>query len=122
MSYRAIPQAFPTRPVPVLPPPPMKRFFCHALFTALAVGFCAAPAFAQRLVNLATRTPVGTGSNVAVIGFVIGQGSTKNILIRAVGPTLATSPFNVPGTISDPKIDVADATGKIIFSNDNWSA
>ena len=65
---------------------------------------------------------MGSGANVAVVGFVVGSGSSKNILIRAVGPALATSPFNVPGTVGDPRIDVADALGRIIFSNDNWSA
>ncbi len=84
---------------------------------ALAVG----EASAQRLSNLSTRTQVGSGANVTVVGFVVGQGSNKNILIRAVGPTLGAAPFGVPGTISDPKIDVADATGRVIFSNDNWS-
>jgi uncharacterized protein (DUF1800 family) len=99
----------------------MKRFLSFVLSAALCAGFCIPSASAQKLVNLATRTPVGTGGNVAVVGFVIGQGSSKNILIRAVGPTISASPFNVPGTISDPKIEVADATGRVVFSNDNWS-
>eukprot|EP01035_Chromulina_nebulosa_P013107 gene13107-biopygen11112 len=99
----------------------MKRLLRLALFAALGAAVLLASASAQRLANLSTRTPVGTGANVAVVGFVVGPGSSKNILIRAIGPTIAAAPFSVPGTISDPKIDVADATGRIVFTNDNWS-
>lgn len=99
----------------------MKRLLLSALSFALCAGLVVPPASAQRLANLSTRTPVGGGNGVAVVGFVVGSGSSKNILIRAVGPTLATAPYSVPGTISDPKIDIADGTGRIIFSNDNWS-
>ena len=98
------------------------KTFCRSALLALAGALLAAStATAQRLANLSTRTQVGAGANVAVVGFVVSQGSPKNILIRAVGPTLAAAPFSVPGTISDPKIDVADASGRIVFSNDNWS-
>lgn len=100
----------------------MKRLLLSALSLALCAGLLVLPASAQRLANLSTRTPVGGGNGVAVVGFVVGQGSNKNILIRAVGPTLATSPYNVPGTISDPRIDIADATGRVIFTNDNWGS
>ena len=99
----------------------MKKLLLPTLLALLGIVIVPSGAFAQRLANLSTRTPIGSGANVAVVGFVVGPGSSKNILIRAVGPTLAASPFNVAGTISDPKVDVADATGKIIFSNDNWS-
>jgi hypothetical protein len=97
----------------------MKRLLRLALFAALGAVVLLSPASGQRLSNLSTRTPVGTGANVAVVGFVVGPGASKNILIRAVGPTLSS--FGVAGTISDPKIDVADATGRIVFTNDNWS-
>ena len=45
--------------------------------------------------------------------------ATRPAHVRAVGPTLGAAPFNVPGAISDPKIDVADASGRVIFTNDN---
>lgn len=99
----------------------MKTFFRQFLIALLVATMAVAPTFAQRLANLSTRTQVGSGANVTVVGFVVGQGSSKNILIRAVGPTLAASPFGVPGTISDPKIDITDASGRVVFSNDNWS-
>ncbi|MCX6952879.1 MAG: DUF1800 family protein [Verrucomicrobia bacterium] len=98
----------------------MKTFFPSVLFALAFAVLAIVPASAQRLSNLSTRTQVGTGANVTVVGFVVGQGSNKNVLIRAIGPTIAAAPFNVPGTISDPKIDLADASGRILFTNDNW--
>jgi len=99
----------------------MKKPVLSVLTAWFVLALVLGQASAQRLANLSTRTQVGSGANVTVVGFVVGQGSNKNILIRAVGPTLGAAPFGVPGTISDPKIDVADATGRVIFSNDNWS-
>ena len=102
--------------------PPMKIPFASVLLALLSVTLGLTQVQAQRLANLSTRTQIGSGGNIAVVGFVVGQGSNKNILIRAVGPTLGAAPFNVPGAISDPKIDVADASGRVIFTNDNWSS
>ncbi len=50
-----------------------------------------------RLLNLAARAQAGAGENALSAGFVIAPGSAKNVLIRAVGPTLAAAPFLVPG-------------------------
>ena len=100
----------------------MKIPFASVLLALLSVTLGLTQVQAQRLANLSTRTQIGSGGNIAVVGFVVGQGSNKNILIRAVGPTLGAAPFNVPGAISDPKIDVADASGRVIFTNDNWSS
>jgi len=85
----------------------------------LAASAAFASEFNQRLANLSTRTQVGAGTNVAVVGFVIGPGPSKNILVRAIGPTLSS--FGVSGAISDPQIDPYDGSGKKIMGNDNWS-
>lgn len=57
-----------------------------------------------RLSNLSTRGAVGTGSNIMVAGFVIEGSTTKDLVIRAVGPRLAD--FGVPGALADPQISV----------------
>ena len=100
----------------------MKKTLRVVLAITLAAGALrlSASEFNQRLANLSTRTQVGTGANVAIVGFVVGPGASKNVLIRAVGPGLAG--FGVTGTLSDPRIDLFDGSGKIIVSNDNWSA
>jgi hypothetical protein len=73
------------------------------------------PATTPRLINLSVRKEVGTS---LTMGFVIGGSTAKTMLVRAVGPGLAV--FGVGGTIDDPKVELFDATGKTVATNDNW--
>ncbi|NBQ58151.1 MAG: DUF1800 family protein, partial [Opitutaceae bacterium] len=73
-----------------------------------------------RLANLSTRAQVGTSANQLFTGFVIGAGANKTVLIRAVGPTLASSPFNIAGTLADPYITLYNSANIPIAANDNW--
>ena len=58
-----------------------------------------------------------TGDNVRIGGFIL-QGSTpKTVLIRAVGPTLASS--GVSGVLANPKLDLYSGS-TVIDSNDDW--
>jgi hypothetical protein len=73
-----------------------------------------------RLINLSVLTSLGAGDNFTV-GFVIGgsgTNGTKPLLIRAVGPTLASA-FGVLGAHADPKLEVLSGATKI-GENDNW--
>lgn len=73
-----------------------------------------------RLANLSTRAQVGTSANQLFTGFVIGAGANKTVLIRAVGPTLASAPFNIAGTLADPYITLYNSANVAIAANDNW--
>ena len=73
-----------------------------------------------RLANLSTRAQVGTSANQLFTGFVIGAGANKTVLIRAVGPTLASAPFNIAGTLADPYITLYNDANAPIAANDNW--
>src|SRR5205823_5710426 len=42
-------------------------------------------------------------------------GSTKRVIVRGIGPST-----NVPGALADPTLELHDATGALIASNDNW--
>jgi uncharacterized protein (DUF1800 family) len=98
----------------------MKRIFLLAASVAAAfqpIVFAADSD--QRLANLSTRAQVGAGGNVAVVGFVIGPGASKNVLIRAVGPALTS--YGISSPLSDPQIDLYDSGGRRLLSNDNWS-
>ena len=56
-----------------------------------------------RLINISTRSQVGTGASILIAGFVIGgQGTsgTESLLIRGSGPALAA--FGVAGTLARP--------------------
>ena len=68
--------------------------------------------------NIATRMSVQTGDNVLIAGFIVTgpSGSTKKVLIRGMGPSLAQ--FGVPGTLSDPFLELHQSDGTV--TNDNW--
>jgi hypothetical protein len=72
-----------------------------------------------RLVNVSVLKQIATGS-VLTAGFVIGggNGAARTVLIRAIGPTLATA-FNVPGAMTDPKLELFSGQ-TVIAANDNW--
>jgi DNA-binding beta-propeller fold protein YncE len=69
--------------------------------------------------NIATRLQIQSGDNVLIAGFIITgpAGSTKKVLIRGIGPSLAN--FGVSGTISDPFLELHNPDGSVV-TNDNW--
>ncbi len=75
-----------------------------------------------RLTNLSALNFVGTGGDVLIAGFTIAGTGSKNVLIRAVGPSLGA--LGVPGTLVDPKLELFSATNPPakIAENDNYSA
>jgi pectin methylesterase-like acyl-CoA thioesterase len=70
------------------------------------------------LSSLAART-VLAADDVLIAGFVLSGTGNRLVLIRAVGPTLTE--FGLGGVLSDPRIEVFGASGKI-YENDNWTA
>ncbi len=74
----------------------------------------------SRLLQVSTRAQIGTGSDILVAGFVIDGTAAKTVLVRAVGPTLAS--FGVSGALADPRLDLYAAGQSVtpIYSNDNW--
>jgi hypothetical protein len=71
-----------------------------------------------RMANISTRAAVGVGENVAIGGFIIEGSAPKQILIRALGPSLSSA--GVQGALVDPMLDLHDSTGNILLSDDNW--
>jgi len=71
-----------------------------------------------RLTNLSARSPVGTGGNLLIAGFVLTGTAPKMLLIRGIGPALAA--FNVTGALADPRLDLYRGN-TLVYSNDNWS-
>ena len=68
--------------------------------------------------NVSTRAKVETGSDVLIGGIIITGFDSHKIIIRALGPTLTQ--FGVAGALADPTLDVRDANGGLIGTNDNW--
>ena len=77
----------------------------------------------SRLINLSTRNHVGTGNDVLIAGFVISGNVPKRLLVRGVGPSLA-SLFGVAGALADPRLELhtmINGHDTIIAANDNWA-
>jgi len=70
------------------------------------------------LTNISTRGFVDVGQNAMIGGFISGNGIVR-VIVRALGPTL--SQFGVPDVLADPMLDVRDAQGNPLASNDNWA-
>jgi hypothetical protein len=72
-------------------------------------------------VNFSCRANVGSGPNLAIAGFVISGavGTTEQLLIRAVGPTLAQ--FGVSGVLTQPVLTLTNSVGAVVSSNTGWS-
>lgn len=73
-----------------------------------------------RLVNVSARNRVGTGDDILIAGFSVTGAGAKQVLVRAVGPTLAA--FGVTGFLADPTVRILDAKGATVGVNDNWPA
>jgi hypothetical protein len=45
---------------------------------------------------------------------------SQDVIVRGLGPTLGQPPFNLPNALQDPVLDLPDANGTAIMTNDNW--
>ena len=72
----------------------------------------------SQLANISTRGSVGTLDSVLISGFILGDVASATVIIRALGPSLASS--GVSGVLSDPTLTIYEANGSVIASNDNW--
>jgi poly(beta-D-mannuronate) lyase len=70
-----------------------------------------------RLINVSARTQVGTDTSILICGFVLGGTTSKTVLIRAVGPTLAR--YGVTGLLADPRLELFRGSTSLAV-NDNW--
>ncbi len=76
-----------------------------------------------RIIALATRAYADREGKEIYGGFVVGgePGTTKRLLIRVLGPTLARAPFRMANVLDDPEMEIRNAEGQIILKNDDWS-
>jgi hypothetical protein len=71
-----------------------------------------------RLANISTRGNVGTGDDVLIAGFIVGDSDKTTVVVRAIGPSLATA--GLSNVLADPTLTIYDVNGAVIASNDNW--
>jgi hypothetical protein len=72
------------------------------------------------LANISTRAFVQTADNVMIGGFILQGAQPKRVIIRAIGPELSAPPFNIPNALANPTLELHNAAGALIASNDNW--
>lgn len=74
----------------------------------------------SKVVNISTRGFVQTGDNRLIGGFIVGGGTDANleVVVRAIGPSLSEA--GIANPLADPFLDVRDANGNTLRTNDDW--
>ena len=70
------------------------------------------------LLNIATRGRVDVDPNALIGGFFLGGTESKRMLVRAIGPSLASA--NVPNPLADPILELRNAQGTLLDQNNDW--
>jgi len=70
--------------------------------------------------NVSTRLPVGTDENVLIEGFIVQgpAGSVKTLLVRAIGPSLAS--FGIGDALANPTLEIHDSNNATVATNNDW--
>jgi hypothetical protein len=72
-----------------------------------------------KLANISTRAFVGTGADITIAGFILGnQGPAADIVIRGLGPSLAGAGLNNP--LSNPSLELRNGDGVLLAANNDW--
>jgi hypothetical protein len=82
------------------------------------IGYDLVSAAAPYLANLSTRAFVQTGDDVMIGGFIVQGTQPKRVILRAIGPEL--SQHGVPNAMANSTLELHNANGALIASNDNW--
>ncbi len=73
------------------------------------------------LVNLSTRSFVGTQDAVQIGGLVISGASARTVVLRASGPTLRKT-FRLQGTLADPVFELRrQSDGAVLATAEDWA-
>ena len=68
--------------------------------------------------NISTRANVQNGQSVSIGGFMIGGNVPKQVIVRAIGPSLAGA--GVEDWLDDPMLELRDSSGNLLQANNNW--
>jgi hypothetical protein len=73
----------------------------------------------SKLGNISTRALVGTGNDILIAGFILGNNSgPTRIVVRGIGGSLAV--VGVPNPLANPTLELRDNNAALLASNDNW--
>ena len=85
---------------------------------ALVELYDLSPTADSRLANISSRAMVGTGDDVLISGFIIGDIGKTSVVVRALGPSLPAG--NVGDPLDNPTVTIYDGNGVVIGYNDDW--
>ena len=93
---------------------------CKEVFNAVPLHFesTAFPAIGPQSLNISTRGLITPDQGALIGGFIVSGSDAKTVVLRALGPSLAGA--GLEGVLGDPVIDLYDAAGQLIATNDNW--
>lgn len=75
---------------------------------------------AAKLANISTRGFIQTDQNVMIGGFIYSGGvGATNVVIRGIGPSLGAA--GVGNALQDPVLELYNANGTNIATNNNWA-
>ena len=87
---------------------------------ALVEVYDLAPGPFSKLANISTRALVGTGDNVVIAGFILGNGGNTldRIVVRGIGPSLIA--LGIPNALANPTLELRDNNGAVLVANNDW--
>jgi len=72
-----------------------------------------------KLANISTRALVGTGNDIVIAGFILGNhNGSDRIAVRGIGPSLTA--FGIANALANPTLELRDSNAALLISNDNW--
>jgi PKD repeat protein len=72
----------------------------------------------SRIMNFSARAISGPGADSLIVGFVV-DGDGKNLLVRGIGPTLAS--FGIANFLNNPILTLNNSSGAVIATDTGWS-
>lgn len=72
-----------------------------------------------RALDFSARGTVGTGENVLIQGFIVAGTAPANLLLRAIGPSIASDSIRA---VADPVLALYDSAGALVATNDDWKS
>lgn len=86
--------------------------------TSPATTLTITPVITPRFASFSVRAGPGVDAQALSLGFTVGAGSGKPVLLRAVGPTLAS--FGLTAVLADPRLQLASGS-TLLEGNDDWA-
>lgn len=83
-----------------------------------AIGPQIDPSKPDAVANVSNRGVAGTGEKTLITGLIIKGGEPRNVVVRALGPSLGA--YGVQQFATNPKIEVFGASGRRFASNTDW--